>query len=422
MTQYVSVLQRWWINSALVIFCLVAILGTLMRYIYVTPISFLDYKHILYAHSHVAVLGWAFMLTAAAFVFFILKTLTDVHLIKYRLVGLLNLVSVLGMLIFFTLQGYGLLSICFSTLHILTSYLFCYYAFQDLKQLPRSTGKLFIQWALFWMILSTVGIWIIGPISSILGKSSAYFYMTVQFFLHFQLNGWFTYAVLGIWIYRLERNHSSLTISSTYLWTLHLSLLLTYALSITWSNPLSVVFYLNSVGVLLQAIAFYLIFKKIFQHTNPLKNIHHWTNWLFAVGILCLVVKVLVQVAVALPVVAEISYTIRNYVIGFVHLIMLGSVSLPLIAILLKENILAQNYITQKGWKLFTVGLILKILILFAQGTLLWLKKGFLPYYHELILGVTALLPAALLIVLIGQLNYKRLETITLTNTKPEKL
>ena len=418
----VSVLQRWWIDSALVIFCLVAILGTLMRYIYVTPISFLDYKHILHAHSHVAMLGWAFMLTTGAFIFVILKALTDVHLIKYRLVGLLNLVSVLGMLIFFTLQGYGMLTTCFSTLHILTSYLFCYYAFQDLKQLPRSAGKLFIQWALFWMILSTVGIWMVGPISVILGKSSAYFYMAVQFFLHFQLNGWFTYAVLGVWIYRLERDHPAFTISSRCFWTLHLSLLLTYALSITWSNPLSVIFYLNSVGVLLQAIAFYLIFKKIFQHANPLKNLHHWTDWLFATGVLCLVAKVLIQVVVALPVVAEISYTIRNYAIGFIHLIMLGSVSLPLIAILLKENILAQNYITQKGWKLFTVGFILKSLILFGQGTLLWLKRGFLPYYYELILGVTALLPAALLIVLIGQLNYKRLETIILTNTKPEKI
>ena len=417
-TPNINNLQRWWLNSALVIFFLVAILGMLMRYIYVSPISFLDYKHILHAHSHLAMLGWAFMLTAGVLIFFVLKKLTDVDLIKYRLVFLLNLLSVLGMLIFFTLHGYGFLSICFNTLHILSAYLFCYYAFQDFKQLPRSTGKSFIQWALFWMILSTVGMWMLGPISTIFGKSSAYFYMTVQFFLHFQLNGWFTYAVLGVWIYRLQRNHPKFTIPGMYFWILHLSLLFTYALSISWSSPLSVVFYLNSVGVFLQAIAFYLIFKKIFQHASPLKSLHHWTDWLFALGVLCLAIKVLIQLAVALPVVAEISYTIRNYVIGFIHLITLGSISFSLVAILLKENILAQNHITHKGWKIFAVGFILKEILLFGQGTLLWLKKGFLPYYHELILGVTALLPLALFIVLIGQMNYKRLETITFNNYK----
>ena len=412
-TSSVSILQRWWMNAALSIFFLVAVLGTLMRYIYLRPISFLNYRDILYAHSHVAMLGWAFMLVAGTLIFFILKKLTGIELKGYRMVFYLNIISILGMLIFFSFQGYGLLSVGFSILHVLASYLFCYYAFRDLRHVPASTGKLFIQSALVWMMLSTVGVWIAGPIGVIIGKSSLYFYMAIQFFLHFQLNGWFIYAVLGIWIHRLERDHPRCVIPTAYIWMLHLSLLLTYALSITWSSPVAVVFYLNAGGVLLQAIAFYLILRKIFHRSNPFKKLHHWTDWLFAIGVLCLVIKVLIQVVVVVPVAAEISYTIRNYLIGFIHLITLGAVSFPLVAILLKEKILTQNYMTYNGWKIFTFGCILKKLILFGQGTLLWLKKGFLPYYQELILGVTALLPAALLLILLGQLNHKRLEKTT---------
>ena len=410
-----AVFQRKWVNSAVMIFFIVAILGTLMRFIYVRPVLFLDYKNILHAHSHVSMLGWAFMLITGALIFFVLKDITGIKLKRYYRVFILNLISVTGMLVFFTLQGYGPLSICFSMLHIFTAYLFGYYIYRDMKKLPKMTGITLIKWALFWMILSTFGIWVVGAIIGITGNSGTYFYMAVQFFLHFQFNGWFTYAVLGIWSHRIEKEYPGWSIPRSYIRMLHLSLVLTYALSITWSNPLSIIFYLNSAGVLLQAVAFYLMFRKIFQQVNPFKNRNNWIDWLFVVGVLCLMIKVIVQVAVALPVIAEISYTIRNYVIGFIHLIMLGSVTLPLVAILLKENILIKNPVTHTGWRIFAAGFVLKELFLFGQGTLLWLKKGFIPYYHELILGVTVLLPVALFMVLIGQLTHKQVKTITLT-------
>lgn len=408
-------------NYALLIFLFVAIVGTLMRLIYVTPIPFLDYKNLLHAHSHAALLGWAFMLTTAALIFYVFKE-NQGSKKKYLIVFILSLISSLGMLLFFTLYGYGVLSISFSTLNILTSYLFCYYAFQDLKQVPNSTSKRLIKWALFWMLISTLGLWMVGPIAAMAGKTSSYFYMAVQFFLHFQFNGWFTYAILGIWVFSVEKKNANFAIPNSYLWLLHISLILTYALSITWSNPLSIIFYLNSAGVILQGVAFYLIFKKIFQHSNPFRQLKHWTDWLFAAGVLCLILKVVVQVAVALPVVAEISYTIRNYVIGFIHLTMLGSITFPLIAILLKEGALVQNRLTRFGWGLFSVGFILKEITLFGQGTLLWLRKGFFPLYHETILVVTAILPIAILTVLIGQLAHKKIHLIPLTNTKTERL
>ncbi len=401
-------------DIALFFFLLVGVLGTLMRYYYVNPIYYLDYKHILHAHSHVAMLGWAFMLASGAIIFNFLKGKIDVK--KYKLIFVLTVISTVGMLIFFTINGYGVLSIAFSTLHIFTSYIFCYYVFRDLKYLPDSISKKIIQWALFWMILSTMGIWMIGPVSAIAGKSSSYFYMAVQFFLHFQFNGWFTYAAIGIWIYQVEKKHPAFKLSNSTIFLLHLSLLLTYALSITWSNPLSIIFYLNTAGVLLQVVAFFLIFKRIFKYENPFKTLAQWQSWLFALGILCLMVKVLVQAAVAFPFIAEISYTIRNYVIGFIHLIMLGSVTFTLVAIMLNENFLANNKLTRFGWGLFSIAFILKELALFLQGTLLWLKKGFIPHYHEIILVVTALLPIALLSVIIGQIRNTRLQTITLNS------
>jgi len=90
------------------------------------------------------------------------------------------------------------------------------------------------------------------------------------------------------------------------------------------------------------------------------------------------------------------------------------------VAILLKEGLLEMNKVTRFGWTLFAVGFILKELTLFIQGTLLWMKKGFMPHYYEIILSVTAILPIALLSVLIGQWGYKKFQLITVTNSKIE--
>lgn len=407
-----------WLNTALAIFFLVAVMGTLMRLIYILPIPFLDFKHILHAHSHVAMLGWAFLIISGCMLFLVLRAPLRR---AYSVVFIANMVSTVGMLISFTLQGYGFYSIAFSTLHLLTAYVFAFYYYKDLKDHPPSSHKTFLQWALFWMILSTLGIWSVGPISVLAGKASASFHMAIQFFLHFQFNGWFTYAILGIWLYHIHTHKTRVVLPGRYILLLHLSLLLTYALSVTWSTPVSAIFYLNSAGVLLQLLAVSLILNTIFKQSNPFRQIQNLPDLLLALGVSCLIIKVFVQVAVAVPVVAEISYTIRNYVIGFIHLIMLGSVSFTAIAILLKNNFLPVNKMTAPGWIILAAGFILKELLLFGQGTMLWLKQGFMPFYHEIILIITSLLPVGLALVLVGQMMQKSL-IISQINNKNQQL
>lgn len=394
--------QRWF-KAALLFFLLAAILGTLMRYYYLREIPFLDYRHILHAHSHVAQMGWAFMLTSGAMLFFITPGIATAR--PYHYIFWLNVVSVAGMAITFLLQGYALPSIIFSTVHLVTAYLFAYRFLKDIRTTGGQAGNRFIRWSIYWMLVSTLGIWAIPVVSSTLGKMHELYYMSVQFFLHFQFNGWFTYAILGIWQHFLRKRGNVVALPNLAFWLLQLSLVLTYALSVTWSTPVSAIFYLNSLGVILQAAALFLILRTFFRVHNPFKDIAHWTDLLFAFGVLSLITKTVAQLAVAIPAVAEISYTIRNYIVGFIHLIMLGSVTLTLVAILLKQNVLPSDRTSRAGWLLLSSGFLLKEILLFGQGTLLWMKLGFMPYYHEILLGATALLPLALIVIVAGFVN-----------------
>lgn len=393
-------LKYRWMLSALIFFFVASIFGAAMRYYFVDEIPFLDYKHILHAHSHVALLGWGFIFLSGAMIFLFLKKVRN--RMAYRYILAANIIASIGMAISFLYQGYGPISIGFSTVHLITVYAFAWYYLKDLKLTEAAPYSRFARWSIIWLLVSTLGLWAIAPISMLLGKTHPLYSMSVQFFLHFQFNGWFTYGILGLLIFYCSQQNKTIKIPNTGFWILQLSLLLNYALSVTWSTPASILFYLNSLGVLLQAVAYYLILKSVFKKHNPFSHYKHWTDWLLILGVACLFAKVIVQLAVAVPAIAIISYTIRNYVIGFIHLVMLGSVTFTGVAILLKYNLLPRNATSKAGWLILAAGFVSTELLLFGQGTLLWMKKGFINYYYEIILAATVLLPAGLATILAG--------------------
>src|SRR5690606_31690756 len=327
-------------------------------------IPFLDYKYLLHAHSHVAMLGWGFTAVSGALLFFLIKKTT--YLKAYKRVLLINAIAGVGMAIFFTYEGYGVISIAFSTVHLIAAYYFAWFFLRDLKKLSNSITKTFAKWSVYWMLISTLGLWSIAPVSAILGKSHPLYFAGIQFFLHFQFNGWFTYAILALLISYLAKNGKEIKVSKVTFGILQLSLILTYALSITWSTPEKFLFYLTSLGVVLQAVAFFPILKQLFGACKLVMSEKNISVWLLTVGLISLLFKIIAQIAVAIPFIAEISYSIRNFVIGFIHLAMLGSISLLLIAILIREGYFPVNPFSNAGYVFLIIAFLSTEVILFT--------------------------------------------------------
>jgi len=392
---------RKWLGFGLAFFLLASLLGSTMRWAWVQELSFLNYKNVLHAHSHIAMMGWAYT---------VLTGLLLSHLVphvdikkRYFPLLLLNVVASLGMAVAFVYQGYGAISISFSTLHIVAAYLFGYRFLRDLRQSPAGLARFLARWSVYWMLFSTLGLWAIAPVSATLGRLHPLYFASIQFFTHFQFNGWFTFATLALIAVFWQRQGRTLHLSANVKFILLVSVFLTYALSITWSNPETFLFYTNSLGVLLQMAAFALLFKKItYQSDSVLKSSapDNLGGWLIKAGILCLLLKVAVQTAVAVPSIAEISYTIHNFVIGFIHLIMLGFVSLTALGLMVKEGLLASNVRTKSGLILLGLAFLFTEVLLFGQGLLLWLEWGFMPHYYLILLICTLLFPISLVFIL----------------------
>jgi len=400
-------MQKTWFRVALLNLFIAASLGALMRYAFVEEVTWITFRNVMHAHSHVAMLGWIYMGLYTFLIYTFLPVEKRNAPFYHRLFWWTQL-SVIGMLIAFPIQGYAGWSIAFSILHILFSYIFVYRFWKDMgKQTEQIIySRLFVKTALLFMILSTLALWGMGPIMAKGLKGSALYHAAIQFYLHFQFNGWFIFGLLALLFKMLEDAQITLPKQTTsFFWLLTSSCLLTYVLAVTWSNPLAILFYINSGGVLLQFGALIFFLRIIQSLWTEIKSLSvRWVNILLGVAFLSFILKILIQTAVVLPYIATIGYTIRNYVVGFLHLLLLGLVTSFLVGLGTKYGFLNSNSWKAKiGVFLFLIGVTLTEILLFLQGTMLWAALGFMPFYYEGLFYTSLLLPIGIFFILISK-------------------
>lgn len=333
---------------------------------------------------------------------------------RYRWVFSLSVVAGIGMGFGFVYQGYGVISIGFCAVHLAAAYLFGFQYLKDLKTTDDTSYRRLARWAVYWLLTSTLGLLAVGPVSAMLGKLHPLYYASIQFFLHFQFNGWLTFGMLALLFRWLSSEDKPVKLPSLVFYGLQASLVLTYALSVSWSTPLSVVFYLNSAGVIIQLIVFALIWRQIAPALRTAAKNSRWVTVLLWAGLGSLAAKIIVQSAVAVPAMAAISYTVHNFVIGFIHLTMIGSISLVVIALLLQAKLFPSSKVAHTGYLIFLLAFVTTEILLFGQGCLLWAGWGYSPLYYELIFGFSLLFPVAIGTILIA---FWRLRHVTAVST-----
>lgn len=103
-------------------------------------------------------------------------------------------ITVIGMLVFFTLEGYAASSITFSSLHIFLSYYFAYLYFRYERMDLNPTVRNFYNAAVFWMVISSIGP---GLLAAGSGLTPFWMESAIGFYLHLQFNGWFIFFLTG---------------------------------------------------------------------------------------------------------------------------------------------------------------------------------------------------------------------------------
>lgn len=368
-------------------------MGVLLRFYFVAPLNF-NYKFLLHAHSHTALLGWIYLgLTTLIYKIFLSETEKSKQ--YYRIFIFTNL-CVLGMLVTFPFQGYALFSIIFSTLFLFASYWFAWFAMKyvPLRFKDRISWKL-IKTSLWYLVFSSIGPWAIGGVMSTLGPESIWYKTSIYFYIHFQSNGWFVLALLGVLFYIFEEkgiqfNREKL---KSFFLLLNFGVLLTLFLSVLWFEPPTAFYLLGLVGALAQGLAFYELYLLILPHFKVLRE------W-FSPRILCLlkvagwllVAKLVMQLFSAFPYFAKLAFLLKDFVIGYLHLVFLGIVVTTLLVFLKYFNLLRlpKSFI----W-VFLLAFISTEALIFYKAFALWLGLPFFRDYYICLALLSCLFPIA---------------------------
>lgn len=402
-------MKQHWLVTCFVNFFIASVMGLLLRLMYVTPVEWINFQFLLHGHSHVAMLGWVYLILYSLIVHFFLTKEAQQKPVYNRLFWVTQF-SVIGMMFRFPVEGYALFSIAFSTLHIFCSYIFCRRIWKDAQPSSLSEKKL-LRAALVFMIVSTVGVWCLGPAVGLLGKASAFYQIAIQFFLHFQFNGWFLFAVLALFLNQLKATIDEKKFQLFYSLLIG-STILTFALPVSWYLDNPVFYWINALGVTLQLVAFGAFIKiikpKFHIFFSTLKRIE---KLIYGFALLSLGLKVGIQLVALLPRLDQVSHQIRNFVIGYIHLTMLGIISGFLFGIVFKNYFLNQKTVLiQWGIKLFLLGFVLTESLLFLQGIYLYFGLGEFPFYHQNLLFASIFLPLGLLQLVISIYSNKHVK------------
>lgn len=374
-------------------FAVAASIGALLRLIYVVELPWLLFKPWLHAHSHVAMLGWLF---PALLIALCGQEGGAMRPGIWRWMAASQL-CVVGMLVSFPAQGYGAVSISFSALQVLIGYALAVMAWHATAQWPARGSRFLARLALIFQAVSTIGIWAMGPIMASGLAGTEWYYWSIQWFLHFQFNGWFWFAVMAIGSRWAEQLGVQVRLDSATVALWVVSTVLTFALAIAWSERHWPVYAVNSAGVLLQFAAAWRTLALLRKAGVQLRaNTSPWMRALVGVALLSMAFKVVAQAAVAVPAVADMALTLRNYVIGFIHMNTLGAATAILLAFALMRCWLTErDVLVRWALLLFVAGFVASELLLFAQGTMFWAGWGMIPGYYWLLFGASALLPIA---------------------------
>jgi hypothetical protein len=316
----------------------------------------LEYKNLLHGHSHFAFGGWVMPALVALVMRSFPELSQKVAYRHWKNISILLMGSAYGMLFSFPVQGYKAVSITFSTLSIGAGYYLAIVLWKALRTVEKRASYSFIKWGLFYMAISAIGPFATGPLI-VMGKQSTPIYFdSIYFYLHFQYNGLFTFFIMALIYKGLERSGGAMYGRKVF-GLLNAACIPTFALSVIWNQPPIVFNIIGGVGAILQLAAMVYLIRDV-QMAGWLKN----GSLLFKISLGAFCMKVMLQLLSALPVFALMGYHQRSLVIAYLHLILLGFISLFIFSMVFDS--LATNSQTRLGYHFFLFAFVATELLL----------------------------------------------------------
>ena len=400
-----NITAQKWIKITFINLFVVALLGVIMRYKIAYALPFIEQKHFLHAHSHFAFTGWITQALMTLMSAYLAKHFAENIFKKYKWLLLSNLIVAYGMLFSFPWEGYGIVSITFSTLSIFVSYAFAFIFWKDLDKIKeKSVSNYWFKAALLFNVISSFGAFFLSYMMANNIHHPNWFLASTYYFLHFQYNGWFFFACMGLLSEQLKSN-ISFSLQKKVFWLFTLACIPAYFLSALWLPIPAWVYILVVLAAAAELLGWILILKAII-HNKPavFKNLPGKTKWLFILPAIALSIKLVLQLGSTIPFLSRLAFGFRPVVIGYLHLMFLGVISLFIIGYCKMNKFIITGKTWNSGIIIFVSGIILNEIFLMIQG-LSYMNYITVPHINELLLGAAIFMTGGVSLLNLGLRN-----------------
>ena len=382
---------KFWLKISLLNLCIVAFLGLMMRYKIGFEFPYLDQKHL--QHSHFAFAGWLSHTLMVLMVYFLQTKMTDFEENKYKNIIIANLVCSYGMLIFFIIQGYGMISIVFSTASILVSYVFVYKFMKDLKTLDSDLlANNWFKAALFFNVISSIGTFYLAYMMASKNFVQDLYLSSVYYYLHFQYNGWFFFACMGLAFGFLNLRKSEHPFYETSFKLFAIACVPAYFLSTLWLDLPVWLYVITVIAAIIQVYAWFKLVPILLKtRKNILANYAPLLRYILLFVSFALTIKLLLQLGSTVPIISQLAFGFRPIVIAYLHLILLGIITLFILFYIYVNHLILISKNIKYGVFLFTIGVLLNEVVLAVQGIAAF-SYTIVPFVNEILFGVAILL------------------------------
>jgi hypothetical protein len=392
-----------WFNLSLLNLCALATMGLLLRSKMVFALPMINYNHLLEAHAHFGLGGWATWVIMVAFVNELLPESLNKKTQHKWLLGIL-FICAWGMLLSFLIWGYSTLSTITSLFFVFLNYLWCGIFLRDfLKSNTGTAVKLLTISSIVFLICSTCGSW---------GISYIYFSKTVDAFLyrnllftylHFLYNGFFTLSVFALLFNKIDQNISQKARRNIRWFSIVMCSAVVPSLFITylWQDPNGWIRFIAITGCLLLLFCFYLFLITMASLRSMFRDEKPVVRFLIGISLCSFVLKLVLQSFTVFPIIGNAIFGNRSVIMGFLHMVFLGFVTLFMLAYFVRLGILNSN----KKWTpvalyTFAGAVIINELLLLTQGLASMLIAGSVVFAWFLWIAGIELFTGSVLILL----------------------
>lgn len=371
--------QRW-LKITLFNLLIVAALGALMRYKIGFSFPYFSQKNILHAHSHFAFLAWVTQGLYILLIEYLHEKTPHLDLKRYTNLLTLNLLCAFVMLFSFFIQGYGLVSISFSTLSILLACVFAFHFFRDLKAIETHRNS--VPWfkaALWFNIFSSIGTFYLAYMMASHHFNERLYLAAVYYYLHFQYNGFFFFMIMGLSIHKLPLLLPSYIYSKQIFHLFLVSVIPAYFLSTLWANLPLWLYVIVVLAAFVQTFAWIKFIRSIHKSLSSSIGLSNFVKYLILFIFTACSIKFLLQLGSTIPSISKLAFGFRPIVIAYLHLILLAVISFFILAYAFVFKLIRVNRSTTIAIGVFSAGILLNEIFLGIQGVV---SFAYLPVPH----------------------------------------